>query len=250
MLCLPLWARASDVQMRITRSVVLGAVAFAALAMAFEPAAAENFLQRLFGFGRAREREPDARPMQPTYRFGYGGEVYEDQRPYDDRGWPEDNASYRTLCVRTCDGFYFPIGDGVRRERLYADARACTQRCDGEARLFYYPTNGGSVETMVDMTGKPYASLPTAFLYRKTLVEGCTCKPAPWSAEAAARHQGYAAEAHEQQTAERESASRVYAETNEGAPVPSEEAQDEVGAGQRGAYSAWSQTRWDRYRRY
>jgi len=234
--------------MRITRSVVLAAAAFAALTMAFEPAAAENFLQRLFGFGRARE--PESRPLPPpTYGFGYGGQPYDDQ-PYGYGGWQEDYGSYRTLCVRTCDGFYFPIGDGVRRERLYADARACTQRCDGEARLYYYPTNGGSVETMVDMAGKPYASLPTAFLYRKALVEGCTCKPAPWSAEAAARHQQYAAEASEP-TAERESASRVYAETSEGAAAPSEEEQDQVGAGRRGGYSAWPQTPWNgRIRRY
>jgi hypothetical protein len=39
--------------------------------------------------------------------------------------------------------------------------------------------------------GSPYAQTPTAFVYRKKLVEGCACKPAPWSAETAARHQGY-----------------------------------------------------------
>ena len=235
--------------MRINRGVLLGVLALAALTTAFEPAAAENFLQRLFGFGRSRA--PEARPMPPpTYGFGYGGAQPYDDQPYGEGAWQEDYGSYRTMCVRTCDGFYFPIGDGVRRERLYADARACTQRCDGEARLFYYPTNGGSVETMVDMSGHPYASLPNAFRYRKALVEGCTCKPAPWSAEAAARHQGYAAEAGTQ-TAERESASRVYAATSEGAAVPDEEEQDEVGAGQRGGYSAWPQSRWNgRMRRY
>ena len=114
---------------------------------------------------------------------------------YGDNAWPQDFSQYRTLCVRTCDGFYFPIGDNVGRERLHQDARACTARCDGEAKLFYYPTNGGSVETMVDMTGRPYAQTETAFLYRKTLVQGCTCKAAPWSAESAARHQGYKDEA-------------------------------------------------------
>jgi hypothetical protein len=69
------------------------------------------------------------------------------------------------------------------------------RRCDGEARLFYYPTEGGSPETMVDLAGRSYASLPNAFRYRKSLVAACTCRPAPWSAEAAARHAAYAAEA-------------------------------------------------------
>ncbi len=130
-----------------------------------------------------RLRRPAAR-LWARYGQGYG-----------DSGFPQDYAKYRTLCVRTCDGFYFPIGDSVGRERLYNDARTCSARCDGEAKLFYYPTNGGSVDTMVDMAGRPYAQLPTAFLYRKTLVQGCTCKPAPWSAETAARHQGYKDEA-------------------------------------------------------
>ncbi len=99
------------------------------------------------------------------------------------------------MCVRLCDGFYFPISNSVRRGRLYQDSHTCTQRCDGEARLFYYPTEGGSVETMVDLAGHTYQSLPNAFHYRKALVAGCTCKPVPWSPEEAARHEGYAAEA-------------------------------------------------------
>jgi hypothetical protein len=48
---------------------------------------------------------------------------------------------------------------------------------------------------MVDLSGRSYASLPNAFRYRKALVEGCSCKPAPWSVEEAARHQGYAGDA-------------------------------------------------------
>ena len=135
----------------------------------------------------------------PEYRFnfgrmgpppGYGGD-----NPYENGGYEEDYATYRTLCVRLCDGFYFPISDGVRRERLYSDSHQCSQRCDGEARLFYYPTTGGSPEAMIDLSGHRYADLPNAFRYRKALVNGCTCRPAPWSQEAAARHERYAAEA-------------------------------------------------------
>ena len=91
----------------------------AALTTAFEPAIAEALLQRLFGWGRRAARAHRAAAfnfglMRP--RYGYG-QRYEPG--YDDGGWQEDYGTYRTLCVRTCDGFYFPIGDGVRRERLY-----------------------------------------------------------------------------------------------------------------------------------
>jgi hypothetical protein len=168
------------------------------LTSAYTPAVAEGFFKKLFGWGSSRRNE---RIEPPTFNFGFGGQRldygqgYNQGYGYGDNAWPQDFSKYRTLCVRTCDGFYFPIGDNVGRERLHQDARACTARCDGEAKLFYYPTNGGSVETMVDMAGRPYAQTETAFLYRKTLVQGCTCKPAPWSAESAARHQGYKDEA-------------------------------------------------------
>ncbi|MFA5899926.1 MAG: DUF2865 domain-containing protein [Hyphomicrobium sp.] len=177
--------------MRVGRVSLLALGALAASAAAFEPAAAEGFFSKLLGWGRPRQTERALPP--PTYNFGYNGQRFDYGRGtgYGDSGWPQDNVRYRSVCVRACDGFYFPIGDNVGRERLYQDARSCQARCDGEAQLYYYPLNGGSVETMVDMGGRPYAQTPSAFLYRKKLVEGCACKPAPWSAETAARHQGY-----------------------------------------------------------
>ena len=44
----------------------------------------------------------------------------------------------------------------------------------------------------VDLTGMTYGSLANAFKYRKTLVEGCRCRPQPWSQSEAERHRGYA----------------------------------------------------------
>jgi hypothetical protein len=177
-------------QMRGFKALAGGTVLIAALVAAAEPSFAQSLLQRLFGFGGSRT---------PEYRDGRMGSYGYGSPRYDyDEDWEEDTSTYRTLCVRLCDGFYFPISEGVRREGLYRDSRACMQRCDGEARLFYYPTFGGSVETMVDLSGRSYTELPNAFRYRKSLVEGCACKPAPWSAEAAARHQGYAAEGAQQ----------------------------------------------------
>lgn len=169
--------------MRRYRALAAGGVLLAALIAAAEPAAAQSLLQRLFGYGGSRT---------PEYRDGRVDAFGYSSRFDDGYGWEEDHRSYRTLCVRLCDGYYFPIGDSVRRERLYQDNRTCSQRCEGEARLFYYPTQGGSVETMVDMAGHPYASLPNAFRYRKSLVAGCSCKAPPWSAQEAARHQSYA----------------------------------------------------------
>jgi hypothetical protein len=181
--------------MRGYRAFLGGAIVLAALFAAAEPSSAEGFFRRLFGFiARAPEYVPDR-------GFEHGDDLGHDAYAPEGQPWAEDYNTYRTLCVRTCDGFYFPVSEGVRRERLRADADTCTQRCDGDARLFYYPTQGGSPETMVDLAGQRYSALPSAFLYRKTLVNGCTCKPAPWSPQEAARHQRYAAEAAQQKAA-------------------------------------------------
>lgn len=175
--------------LRLFRGVLLSLGAAVVVNLWLPPAHAEGFFSRLLNWGRERV---EANVAPPTYNFGYGGQRFNDDRGLNDWGaFPQDNARYRTVCVRTCDGFYFPISDNAGRERLHQDARTCEARCDGEAALYYYPLNGGSVQTMVDMGGRPYAQTPTAFLYRKTLVQGCSCKPAPWSAESAARHQGY-----------------------------------------------------------
>src|SRR5262245_492851 len=64
-------------------------------------------------------------PYQP-YRSGDEGEVYE-------RG-----AMVRTLCVRLCDGFYFPISNAIPRSELARDATRCSAGCGVEAQLFYH----------------------------------------------------------------------------------------------------------------
>lgn len=100
----------------------------------------------------------------------------------EDRSQPADASGvetegYRTLCVRLCDGFYFPISFATSARFLARDAEQCALSCGTEARLFYYLKPGGSVDTMTDMAGRPYRELPTAFKYRVTLVNGCGCRP-------------------------------------------------------------------------
>ena len=101
-------------------------------------------------------------------------------------------GTYRTLCVRLCDGFYFPISSATIGSGLARDADACSASCGTEARLFYHPNDGGDVDSMVDLTGLAYSALPNAFKYRKTLVPECRCRPQPWSEAELQRHRAYA----------------------------------------------------------
>jgi hypothetical protein len=79
----------------------------------------------------------------------------------------------------------------VKRERFETDAKRCDAGCLGEAKLFYQHKDSDDPKTMVDLEGKPYTSLTNAFLYRKTLINGCGCRAAPWSVAEHVRHQGY-----------------------------------------------------------
>jgi Protein of unknown function (DUF2865) len=88
-------------------------------------------------------------------------------------------GTYRTLCVRTCDGYYFPISFSTTSDRFADDANTCAAMCPGaEAQLYYHQNPGGGPEDMVSIAGEPYSALPTAFKYRTSIDASCTCKPA------------------------------------------------------------------------
>jgi hypothetical protein len=173
------------------RLVSIGLVALVALSVA--PAQAQNSFQSLFGYSAPAARS-HSYPALPTYRSTYGWSPYRRYQPYqgsDDVQPYERDGTVRTLCVRLCDGFYFPISGATSRSELSREADRCSAMCSAEARLFYQSSAGGSAETMVDLTGMAYTSLPNAFKYRKTLVQGCRCRPQPWSEAELQRHRAY-----------------------------------------------------------
>ncbi len=91
-------------------------------------------------------------------------------------------ATYRTMCVRLCDGYYWPISFATRKDGLARDAGRCEQSCDGTAALYYYPNPGGALEDMISLRGITYKRLGTAFLYRSIYDARCKCRPHPWEA--------------------------------------------------------------------
>jgi hypothetical protein len=101
------------------------------------------------------------------------------------------DGTYRTLCVRLCDGFYFPISFATTQSKFAEDAKRCERQCPTHSRLYVYRNPGEDVEEMVGLDGTPYAMLPTAFRFRSGYVADCTCHGNPWDAEAIARHRSY-----------------------------------------------------------
>ena len=94
------------------------------------------------------------------------------------------SGTFRTVCVRTCDGAYFPVSFATVQARFADDERTCKALCPAaEANLFAYRNPGEDINQAVSINGQPYTSLPNAFKYRTEFNPSCACKAAgqTWS---------------------------------------------------------------------
>ncbi len=86
-------------------------------------------------------------------------------------------GTYHTVCVRTCDGYYFPISYSTVPSRFADDEHTCQRLCPAaEATLYSYRNPGEQMEQAVSASGQQYTALPNAFRYRKELVSSCSCR--------------------------------------------------------------------------
>jgi hypothetical protein len=89
------------------------------------------------------------------------------------------SGTYRTVCVRSCDGFYFPISFATVPSRFPDDERTCKNLCPAaDATLYAYRNPGEDMHQAVSINGQPYSSSPNAFKYRQEFNPSCSCKPA------------------------------------------------------------------------
>jgi hypothetical protein len=86
-------------------------------------------------------------------------------------------GGFRTICVRSCDGFYFPISYATTSDRFRDDDQTCQRMCPAaEVSLYTYHNPGEEVVQAVSLNGRLYTELPTAFNYRKALNPACSCR--------------------------------------------------------------------------
>ena len=89
------------------------------------------------------------------------------------------SGTYRTVCVRTCDGAYFPISFATVPQRFADDERTCKAECPAtDAALYAYRNPGEDMNQAVSTSGAPYTALPNAFRYRQEFTPTCACKAA------------------------------------------------------------------------
>ncbi len=81
-----------------------------------------------------------------------------------------------SVCVRLCDGYYFPIGPLSRAADLNDHEAVCGGLCpDASTRVFIEPGGSDRIEDAVTEDGARYVALPTAFRNRARLDKACAC---------------------------------------------------------------------------
>ncbi len=166
-------------------------------------ASAANWLDQIFGNAHVQTRSSYRRPK--PREFYAIGRIDNQLKPARKKRrlyrvpkasssiYAASRKSYRTMCVRTCDGFFFPVSFATGKGQFKKDERVCKSSCGAPAKLYYYPNPGAEIEDMVSYRGnKKYKKLKYAFLYKTKFVASCRCKPEPWTQAAKKKHVKYA----------------------------------------------------------
>jgi Protein of unknown function (DUF2865) len=143
------------------------------------PSRPTNFLEALFG-GVARLAAPPPPPGETDARFEPLDHVpdrtTESGQPVDREHVQAHSGSY-AVCVRTCDGSFFPVsysGAGSRADSLEEVCRALCPNAD--VALYSFPFGGTIDEAAASTTGEPYSNLPNAGKFQTTYDPNCSCR--------------------------------------------------------------------------
>jgi uncharacterized protein DUF2865 len=162
-------------------------------------------LQRLQGNSADREGERrailaslgqnDCGPQYKQYANRGGGGFFENLfggGTIITPGAPPPSAggnTYRTVCVRTCDGFYFPISYSTTPASFPQDEQVCQRMCPAaEVALYSHRNPGEDIAQAISTGGRTYSELPNAFAFRKAFNPSCSCRPPGQTWQQALKH--------------------------------------------------------------
>lgn len=115
-----------------------------------------NFFEQLFGGGDPSSGPPEDFPQ------------------------PEETGPRRgskAVCVRTCDGYFFPISFNAFGQSTDRLADLCRAQCPNvDTEVFTYSPSR-DITDAVSINGQPYTSLANALKYRRSVDHACTCRP-------------------------------------------------------------------------
>jgi hypothetical protein len=131
--------------------------------------------------GCGGQRAQPARRGGGLFDFFGGGREQEEVEQTPIYRSIDPNGRYRSVCVRLCDGFFYPISYATYGARLGQDATQCQSNCAAPAELYVYRNPGQEIEQAVSLNGSAYMDLPVALRFRKEFVNGCSCKQAEYN---------------------------------------------------------------------
>jgi len=85
-------------------------------------------------------------------------------------------GSFRTLCVRTCDGYYYPISFSTNPSHFADDENTCRNTCPNAEVTLYSHRTSDDVRNAATVQGRRYVDLPNAFRYRQQFDPSCSCR--------------------------------------------------------------------------
>ncbi|RWH75668.1 MAG: DUF2865 domain-containing protein [Mesorhizobium sp.] len=132
-----------------------------------------NLFEQLFGRQGEQLETPDAPDMPDASDVPLDDPSVRNIRRVinqpDGMDLPRLGGEFHTMCVRTCDGYFYPMSNAASVGDFERDQKNCESSCPGtEMQVFYsrgMDDDSGSMTSSV--TGQPYSELPTAYLYKQ-----------------------------------------------------------------------------------
>ena len=134
-----------------------------------------DILDQIFGGSadaeRLRQARLDRQELERQRRTLQGRQIWSTAKRL------KNYNTFRTVCVRKCDGYYFPVSFSTNADGLENDANACAYMCPGtEMELFTHHTSRETAEDMVSIIdGTPYTELANAFAHQEQFDPKCSC---------------------------------------------------------------------------
>ncbi len=124
-----------------------------------QPQQPANFLDAIFGSVARQPSDVQTLPLGP-----------------DQPESTEAQAGSKAVCVRSCDGSFFPVSYSASQGRLTGLEDMCRALCpNADVALYTYPPSG-QIEQAVSINGAKYMDMPNALKYRTSLDSTCSCK--------------------------------------------------------------------------
>ena len=95
------------------------------------------------------------------------------------RAIPASGAAPQPVCVRLCDGYFFPVPASVGLTAETDAEAVCRALCPSAGVAIYFlPGHSDRIEDAANARGERYSALPAAFRYRSAVAPACGCRRA------------------------------------------------------------------------